>query len=224
MINVALIQAALPQLFHGALISIGLAGCSLCIGFVGGTILALLQTGGHTVVRSLVNIYTTIIRGTPMLIQITFLAYVLLPQLGIHVSAFCAAVIAIGLNSSAYISQIMRAGIISINKGQIEAAKTLGIGRRDLIRYIILPQALRVVLPALGNESITLIKDSSLASLIGVAELYKEGQIVISQTYDSLSVYCALAIFYLCITTILSYIFSHIEKRSNPHANNNQSF
>lgn len=223
MINVTLIQTALPHLLHGAIVSISLALCALLIGFSGGIVLAVLQTSGNRFLQKAIMLYTTIIRGTPMLIQIVFLYY-LLPVMGIHISQFFSAVLAIGLNSSAYISQIIRAGILSINKGQIEAARTLGIPRADTIRYIILPQALRVVLPALGNESITLIKDSSLASLIGVAELYKEGQIVISQTYDSLSVYCALALIYLCITSILSYIFSHIEKRLNRHAHHTGSF
>lgn len=223
MINIEVIQLALPHLFHGAAVSVGLAACALLIGFTGGITLALLQTGGHPLVQKAVAVYSTIIRGTPMLIQIVFLYY-LLPVFGIFVSPFFSAVLAIGFNSSAYISQIMRSGIISINKGQIEAARTLGIPRRDIIRYIILPQAFKIVLPALGNESITLIKDSSLASLIGVAELYKEGQIIISQTYDSLSVYCALALFYLTITSVLSYIFSHIEKRLNPHADTHKSF
>lgn len=218
-IDIALIQASLPRLLHGALVTIALASCSLAIGFTGGTVLALLQTGTNRLIKGLITAYVTIIRGTPMLIQIAFLYY-LLPLLGIHISAFFSAVIAIGLNSCAYISQIIKSGIISINKGQIEAAKTLGISRRDTIRYIILPQALRVVLPALGNESITLIKDSSLASTIGVVELYKEGQIITSQTYDALSVFCALALGYLAITSLLSYVFSHIEKRLNRHANN----
>jgi len=223
MINFAVIHLALPHLLHGALISIALAACALLIGFTGGIILALLQTGGHPVLQKTIGMYTTIIRGTPMLIQIVFLYY-LLPVIGIHISAFFSAVLAIGFNSSAYVSQIMRSGIIAINKGQIEAARTLGIPRRDVIRYIVLPQAFRMVLPALGNESITLIKDSSLASLIGVSELYKEGQIVISQTYDSVSILFALALCYLTITSILSYIFSYIEKRLNRHVNNSRSF
>lgn len=219
-IDIALIQASLPRLLHGTVTTIGLASCALTIGFTGGVLLALLQTGAHAVIKGLITVYVTIVRGTPMLIQIAFLYY-LFPLLGIHISAFFSAVIAIGLNSCAYISQIIKSGIISINKGQIEAAKTLGISRADTIRFIVLPQALRVVLPALGNESITLIKDSSLASTIGVAELYKEGLIITSQTYDALSVFCALALFYLTITSVLSYIFSHIEKRLNRHADNN---
>lgn len=213
-IDFLLIKSALPQLLHGTLTTITLAACSLIIGFTGGAVLALLQTGTNSFVRMLITMYVTIIRGTPMLIQIAFLYY-LLPVVGIHISALFSAIIAIGFNSCAYISQIIKSGIISINKGQIEAAKTLGISRSDTIRFIILPQAIRVALPALNNESITLIKDSSLASTIGVAELYKEGLVVISQTYDALSVYCALAIIYLSITGILSYIFSYIEKKLN---------
>lgn len=223
MINFTLIQAALPSLLRGTVVTLQIAAFSLLLGFVGGTFLGIAQTGKNILLRGLVAIYATIIRGTPMLIQIVFLYYVL-SVVGINISAFWCAVLAIGINSSAYVSQIIRSGILSVNYGQIEAAKTLGIKRRDLLRFIVLPQALRVVLPALGNESITLIKDSSLASLIGVMELYKEGQTVISQTYDALSVYCAIAAIYLIITTTLSYCITLLERRLNRHVKHHQSF
>jgi len=217
MINFQLIKTALPHLAHGALISLLIAACSLCIGFGLGTVIALIQMARNSFLNTCAYVYVTIMRGTPMLIHIVFLYYVF-SLTGINISALVVAIIAIGLNSGAYVSEIIRAGINSVSKGQIEAAKTLGIKRRDVIRYIILPQAVRSVLPALGNESITLIKDSSLASLIGVMELYKEGQIIMSQTYDALSVYCALALVYLCMTTSLSACINLIEKRLQHHA------
>ncbi len=223
MINFELISASLPQLLHGALVSLKIAGLSLALGFVSGTLLGVLQSGKNSLVRSIITAYTAVIRGTPMLIQIVFLYYVLSLS-GLHLSTFMAAVLAIGLNSGAYISQIIRAGISSVSKGQIEAARTLGINQWDLMRYIVLPQAFRVVVPALGNEAITLIKDSSLASWIGVVELYKEGQTIISVTYDALTVYCAVAALYLLMTTPLSYGVTLLEKRLNRHAQHNQSF
>ncbi len=222
MINFTIIINALPDLLHGALVSLAIAALALAIGFIGGTGLAIVQTSKNKFLRALVTFLVTIIRGTPMLVQIVFFYY-LLSVIGINLSAFVAAVIAIGINSSAYVSQIIRAGILSVSKGQIEAAKTLGIKRRDLMRYIILPQALRVVLPALGNESVTLIKDSSLASLIGVMELYNQGKVVISHTYDALTIYCAIAAIYLIMTTTLSYCFNRLEKRLNVHVKNFQS-
>lgn len=219
MINFDLIISILPQLAQGALITLAIAFCSSLIGFIGGTILGVIQTSGYRGLSFAVALYATILRGTPMLLQIVFLS-LMLPTIGIYLSAFTTAVIAIGLNSSAYISQIIRSGIQSVSKGQIEAARTLGISSGDITRYIVLPQALRVVIPALGNEFITLIKDSSLASIIGVMELYMRGNIIISQTYNSLSVYVATGLFYLVMTVILSLIVHRIEKKLNYHARN----
>ncbi|MFA6066383.1 MAG: amino acid ABC transporter permease [Candidatus Babeliaceae bacterium] len=214
MINMTIIIAALPSLLHGAAVSLCIASAALGIGFFVGVLLGIAQTSNSTLLKNFVMVYVTLIRGTPMLIHIVFLYYIL-SITGLSLSALSAAIIAIGLNSSAYVSQIIRSGINSVSRGQIEAAKTLGIKRIDLIRYIIMPQALRVVLPSLGNEAVTLIKDSSLASIIGVTELYQEGKIVISHTYDALSVYCALAVIYLIMTTTLSSLVNYYEKRLN---------
>lgn len=152
-----------------------------------------------------------------MLIQIPFFYY-LLPEIGIELSLFATAVIAIGLNSTAYISQIVRSGIISIGKGQTEAAHVLGFTPLQTMRYILFPQALRTVLPALLNEFITLIKDSSLASTIGVVELFKEGTIIISRTYAVIPIYCAIALIYLVLTTALSFLTALIERKMNRYA------
>jgi His/Glu/Gln/Arg/opine family amino acid ABC transporter permease subunit len=219
MIDLVVIKNALPQLLHGALVSLLIAFFAALIGFIGGSLLGIAQLGKSGILRALVSAYVTIIRGTPMLIQIMFL-YILVLQLGLPLSKFAVAVLAIGFNSSAYLSQIVRAGIQSVPKGQIEAAYTLGINKTDLLRFIILPQALQVILPALGNELITLIKDSSLASIIGVTELYMEGTIVKNQTYDALSVYTAVALIYLCMTSVLSYFVHRLENYFKPYARN----
>src|SRR5258708_10046567 len=176
-IDINLIIEYLPLLLQGLLVTLQIAGISCCIGLILGTILALLETSNHSLLRLFVTIYVVIIRGTPMLIQI-FCAYFLLHQIGIHNSALWTAIIAIGLNSAAYISQIIRSGISSIGSGQIEAAQVLGFSTTDTIRYIILPQALRTTLPALGNEFVTLIKDSALASVISVPELTKQAHFI----------------------------------------------
>lgn len=217
MINIDLIIQSLPVLLSGLIVSLKIAASALAIGFCGGTLLALLQTSESPVFKNLVTMYVGLFRGTPMIVQIVFLYYVL-SITGIALKPVTAAILAIGLNSMAYVSQIIKAGIQSINKGQLEAAKTLGIKRRDMIRYIILPQAIRAVLPALGNEAVTLVKDSSLASIIGVPELYKQGQTIISHTYDALSIYCAIALFYLVVTATLSFAISRLETYLNPHA------
>jgi polar amino acid transport system permease protein len=217
MIDFDLIAQYLPVLLQGLVVTLKIAASACCIGLILGTTLALMQTSHSKILRSIVNVYVVIIRGTPMLIQI-LCAYFLLPQIGVNIPAFWTAIIAIGLNSAAYISQVMRTGIASVGIGQIEAAKVLGFSTQDTIRYIVLPQALRTTLPALGNEFVTLIKDSSLASLIGVAELTKQANFVKSKTFDAITVYFAVAILYLILTSIVSLIVARLEKRMNIHA------
>lgn len=216
MIDFKLIQESLPLLLYGALVSIQIAAFGALIGILLGTLLGLAQTSKSKILRWLSTIYVTIIRGIPMLIQI-LAAFYILPQLGIVIPAFWVAVIAIGLNSAAYVSQIIKAGIRSIGKGQIEAGRVLGLSGTQITRFIILPQAFRIVIPALGNEFITLIKDSALASTIGVVELTKEGIFIRGRTYDSITVFFAVACIYLVITTTFSLIINWIEKRMNRH-------
>lgn len=219
MINIALIQKSLPFLLRGAWVSVQIATLSCLIGLVLGTLVGLAQSGHSKLLNFLTNIYVYIIRGTPMLIQITF-AYFVLPQLGINFSAFWTAVLVIGLNSSAYISQIVKSGINSVSQGQLEAAHVLGLSKTQITRYIVLPQAFTVVLPALGNELIILLKDSSLASVIGVMELSKEGALIGSRTYDYITIYCAVALVYLLMTTVLSLCVDQLEKRMSRHVKN----
>lgn len=216
-IDFNLIIESLPLLFQGLIVTLEIALAASCIGLFFGIILAFMQTSHHKLLWSMVNVYVIIIRGTPMLIQI-LCAFWLLPQIGIHIPALWTAIIAIGLNSAAYISQVMRSGIASVGRGQIEAAKVLGFSTQDTIRYIVLPQALRTTLPALGNELVTLIKDSALASLIGVAELTKQANFIKSKTFDAITVYFAVAILYLILTSTVSFFVARLEKRMNIHA------
>lgn len=217
MITTAFIQQTLPLLLRGTLVTLQIALCSSLIGFFLGTLLGLLQSSSNKMAQYLVMLYATLFRGTPMIIQIPFFYY-LLPSIGIELSLITTAIIAIGLNSAAYISQTIRSGIASVGKGQLEAAKVLGFSRLQTIRFITLPQAIRVVIPALLNEVITLIKDSSLASTIGVVELFKEGTIVISRTYNAIPVYCLIALIYLLLTGIVSLVAHYIQARINHHA------
>lgn len=217
MIDIPLLLKSLPALVQGALVSIQIAAGSCSIGFVFGTVFGLGQSSESKTLRMLIGVYVTIFRGTPMLIQLT-IAYFVLPQFGISVSAFWTAIIAIGMNSTAYVSQIIRSGIASVSRGQLEAAQVLGLTKLQTIQYILLPQAIRVIFPALGNEFITLIKDSSLASIIGVTELAKQGSIIQSQTYDALTVYAGVALMYLLITSTLTLLLSMAQKRMNRHA------
>jgi len=219
MIDFQLIYNSLPYLLRGTIVSLEIAFLGCLIGVSLGTVLGLLQSGTNKLTQWFVAIYATIFRGTPMLIQITFV-YSVLPEFGIVLPAFWSAVIAIGLNSAAYLSQIIRSGISSVGKGQIEAAHVMGFSKLQTIRYIVLPQAFAVIVPALGNEFITLVKDSSLASTIGVAELYKEATRIKGISYDVVSVYTAVSLIYLVITTTLSIGINKLEKRMNRHVRN----
>ena len=219
MIDAAFIWQILPQLLQAAGTTLILAASAAGIGFVGGTLLGIAQSRGSTLLKVIVTLYVTVIRGTPLLLQIMFF-FLMLAGIGIQISALQTAILAIGINSSAYISQIVRSGIQSVSRGQIEAAQTLGIGNYDITRYIILPQALRIVIPALGNELVTLIKESSLASTIGVLELFRRGDIIISQAYNSLTVYAIVGLIYLAMTSFVSLCVLKIEHSLNNHARN----
>lgn len=211
LIDVNLIWESLPSLLHGTAISLLITVLATLIGLPLGTILGIAENSKSRLITMAVGTYVTLFRGTPMLVQILFVYYVL-PQFGITLAPLWAASSAIGLNSAAYISQIIYAGIKAVPKGQIEAALTLGFTERKLMRYIILPQSFRITLPALGNELVTLIKDSSLASIIGVMELTKEASIIRSRTYDAFSILLAVSLIYLVLTLTLSYVLKKYVK------------
>ena len=211
MINITLIWQSLPALLHGTLITLKIAAYGTLIGFSLGTLLGVARTSKNKLVRLLISLYTTIVRGTPMLFQIIIFVYII----PLPISELSAAIWAIGINSSAYICEIVRGGILAIPKGQHEAAHVLGLSPWQTYRYIIIPQAFRTLLPSFGNEFITLIKDSSLASIVGVMELFKEGTIVISQHYDAISIYAIVGLIYLVLTSIVSIVINYIQSRVN---------
>ena len=213
-INTTIASNALPFLLKGTLTSLGLWVIAMIIGFVSGTLLGVGQTRGPKTLQCGITAYVWLIQGTPMIVQISFLYY-LLPMLGINFSGFWTAAIAIGVNSSAYVSQIIRSGINAVATGTIEAAQVLGFSNTQTIWHIILPQALRIVLPALGNEGTTLIKDTSLASIIGVMELYKVATGFINQTYDVVTLFVMIAIIYLILTSTFSTAITVLQKRMN---------
>lgn len=217
MIDFSLIWQSMPSLIHGMLISLQITAVAATLGILLGSFLGVAETSTWRSIRLAVGVYVTLFRGTPMLVQILFVYYVL-PQFGIMIAPFWAASLAIGMNSGAYISQVIRSGLSAVPKGQVEAAKTLGFSRLGILRYISFPQAFRVALPALGNELVTLVKDSSLASIIGVMELSKEASVIRSRTYDAFSILLAISVIYLLLTATLSFILKKMEKRLGKHA------
>ena len=166
---------------------------------------------GHRALRRFAVAYISIIRGTPLLVQL-FIIFYGLPSFGILLDPFPSAVIAFSLNIGAYAAEIARAAILSIAKGQWEAGYTIGMTYFQTFRRIIMPQALRVSVPPLSNTFISLVKDSSLASLVLVAELFKQAQIITARNYEFMLVYIEAAFIYWVICLFLSYLQSQLEK------------
>jgi glutamine transport system permease protein len=164
-------------------------------------------------VKGVAVVYIDFIRGTPLLVQI-FLIYFALPMIiGQRIDPFIAAVTACSINSGAYIGEIFRAGIQSIDKGQMEAGRSLGMSYAQTMRYIILPQAFKRIIPPLGNEFIAMLKDSSLVSVIGFEELTRRGQLVIARTYASFEIWATVAVLYLVMTLTVARLVDYLERR-----------
>lgn len=219
MITQEFIHYYLPFLLKGTAISLEIALCGCLLGICIGTILAAFFSKGSLIARICAHIYVTIIRGTPMLLQV-MVTYYMLKKLGFGISPFWSAILSIGCNSGAYLSQIILSGINSIPAGQSEAAQVLGFSKYQTLRYIILPQAITSVIPSLGNEFVTLIKDSSLASIIGVYELSKQGEIIMSKTYNAPAVYLMVGCIYLLLTTTLTLLINYLDKKMQTHVRN----
>lgn len=208
-----LIEKALPILLLGAGVTIEITAVSVFIGFCIGLFVGIARICKVKVLRILAGIYADCIRGTPLLVQI-FLIYFALPILTEHrVEPFVAAVAACGINSGAYVSEIFRAGIQAIDVGQMEAGRSLGLSWWQTMYYVILPQAVRNILPPLGNEFIAMLKDSSLVSVIGFEELTRRGQLIIAQTYGSFEIWSTVAILYLIMTLAISRVVAMLEKK-----------
>ena len=208
-----LIQRALPILLMGAGVTIEITAFSVAIGFFIGLFVGIARISQFKILRIMAAVYADCIRGTPLLVQI-FLIYFALPMaIGQRVEPFIAAVAACGMNSGAYVSEIFRAGIQAIDVGQMEAGRSLGLTWWQTMRFIILPQAFKNILPPLGNEFIAMLKDSSLVSVIGFEELTRRGQLIIAQTYGSFEIWMTVAVLYLIMTMAISRIVAFLEKR-----------
>lgn len=214
--NVVFTGGRLLLILRGVEITIAISLVSLVIGVVIGLLTALVRMSRVRVLSPLLYIYVDFFRTTPALVQLIWIFYVLPILLGVSLSAFVAGSIALSLNAGAFLSEVFRAGLVSISKGQQDAAHVLGLSRFATLRYVIVPQALRRVLPPMGNIFIGLIKDSSLLSVIAVAELTYQVQTSVSQTFRPLELYTALAIVYFLITYPLSLLTSALERRYKP--------
>nr|WP_199318850.1 amino acid ABC transporter permease [Leptolyngbya sp. FACHB-541] len=213
---------ALPNLLRGALVTLQLTALSVVLGMVGGSLIGIVRLSASPIVSLAARAYIDFFRGTPLLVQI-FMIYFGLPAVITNIAdrqfsfdRLTAAVLALSLNSAAYIAEIVRAGIQSIELGQKEASQSLGLGPVQTMRYVIFPQALRRMIPPLGNEFITLLKDTSLVAIIGFEELFRRGQLIVAQNYRSFEIFAAVALVYLVLTLLSSQAFSRIERWMNP--------
>ena len=204
----------LEGLFHTIIIA--LFAVIICI--VIGILVSLIRNnyeinGKNKLLYKIANLYVNIIRGTPVILQLMIIYYVIFKSVNINI--VIVGIIAFGINSGAYVSEIIRAGINSIPKGQMEAGFSLGLRYRTVMREIILPQAIRNILPALGNEFITLLKETSVGAYIGIIELTKASDIIASRTYDYFFPIIIIAIIYLIMTLGLSKLVNIMERRLN---------
>lgn len=200
------------MLYAGLVFTIPITLISFFLGLLLGFIVALIRLYGPAPLQSVVRFYVWIIRGTPLLVQL-FLIFYALPSVGITLDAFPAAVIGFTLNVGAFTSEVIRATLLSVAKGQWEAAHSIGMSWGQALRYIILPQAARVAVPPLSNTFISLVKDTSLASVITVPELFLAAQRIAAVTYQPLILYSEAALLYLLISSVLSYLQSRLELR-----------
>lgn len=215
--NIQFIINKLPFLLEGSIMTIQLTVLSLIFGSILGVIFALLKISRNLVLHSFATFYIWIFRGTPMILQLFFFYYAM-PSMGLTLTPFTAAVIGLSLNCGAYMAEIIRGGIISIDKGQFEASKALGFTYFQTMTKIVLPQTFRVIIPPVGNEFISMLKDTSLVSTIAMVELMRTATQIYSTTFKITEMLVSAAALYLIMTTVFTSVFSIIEKRLAKYA------
>ncbi len=219
--SLGLIIEALPALMQGAVITLQLTIVSTIFGLMGGTVLGIARLSKVPLLSLLARAYVDFFRGTPLLVQLSII-YFGIPALlnsldiGFRFNQWGAAVLGLSLNSAAYLAEIVRAGIQSIETGQKEAAESLGLASNQTMRYVVLPQAFRRMIPPLGNEFITLLKDTSLVAVIGYQELWRQGQLIAARNFRVFEIYITAAFIYLALTILSSQIFSWLERKMDP--------
>ena len=205
-----------PFLIKGAYYTIFLSLGGMFFGLLLGFGLALMRLSPFMLVRGIARIYVSFFRGTPLLVQL-FMIYYGLPELGIELDPLTAALIGFSLNMGAYACEILRAAISSVDRGQWEAAASIGMTRGQAMRRAILPQAARTALPPLGNSFISLVKDTALAATIQVPELFRQAQLITARTFEIFTMYLAAALIYWILATALSHLQNRLEARVNRH-------
>lgn len=211
----------IKTLLDGLLLTIVLAILAVFFGSILGFLITLMRISNKKVLNVIAKSYVEIIRGTPLLVQVLLIySFFRIPVaivLGVDISSFIPGMLALLINSSAYVSEIFRGGLLSVDKGQSEAALSLGMNNNQVMRKVIIPQAIKNIIPSLGNEFISMIKETSIFMYLGVAELMYSAQIIKTETYRIKEVYIVVALLYLVLTLSTSKIMSVIERRLRKH-------
>lgn len=207
------IMNAMPYLMEGLQVTLYIFIIAIILGFIIGLIVALLRLAPFKILNWIAKFFVDAIRGTPFIVQLFFI-YFGLNSLGFFsMDNTTAGIVTVAINAGAYFSEIIRAGIQSIDRGQTEAARSLGLNATQNMRYIILPQAFRRMLPTITNQAIISLKDTSLLSVIGIADLTQEGRIQASQTFEAFTIYLTLGVIYFIVIYLLSMLASFVERK-----------
>lgn len=198
-------------LFQGAMVTLGLTLFAMTAGLVLGFVVAMMRMSKYRIISVPAYFYTWVFRGTPLLVQLIII-YTGLPQLGIKFTVIESTLIGLTLNEAAYLSEIVRAGIAAISRGQVNAARAIGMRESQVMRYVIAPQALRIIIPALGNSVNGVLKTTSIASIISMEELLRRTQVLIQEKFLVLELFTVAALYYLAMTTVWELIQRRIEK------------
>ncbi|MEG5262702.1 amino acid ABC transporter permease [Pseudomonas sp. JDS28PS106] len=201
-----------PGFLEAAWLVLGITVSTIALSWVFGLLAVLAKRSEFLPLRAVGSFYVWFIRGTPALIQV-FIIYFGLPQIGLNPSPFMAGVIALGLNSGAYVAEIIRSGLMAIPRGQFESSQALGMSHQETMGRIVLPQVFRIILPPLTNEAIAALKNTSLLSTITVVDLTLYAQTIISATFRPFQFFIATALIYLVLTTLLTQLASWMERR-----------
>ena len=203
----------MPQLTMGLKLTLQMTILSLVLAVIVGMITCLFSISKVKPLNWISGIYLSLIRGTPLMVQAFFIYFGITGALGIRITSFSAAILVLCLNAGAYLSEIFRSGIAAVNKGQMEAARSLGLPYGVAMRKIILPQAIRIVIPSVLNQFIITLKDTSNLSVIGCGELMRQGQLIVARNYESFKTYAIVAVMYYVVVVVLTKIFQLVERR-----------
>ena len=211
-LDFSVVLTKIPILLEGCVVTLQISFFALLLGMIFGIAGALCRISANRALNSLAFMYVWVIRGTPVMVQL-FILYFGLPQLGIKLPSMVAGVLGLAINTGAYVTEIIRAGIQAVDKGQMEAALSVGMSFRQAMVRIIGPQATKICIPPLVNQFIMTLKNSSIASLVTITELFRTGEQIIYTTFRSFEVYMAVAVLYLLMNSVFMVIADRLERK-----------